>query len=220
MSDYRELGERLLAPVRTGLPVELTGDPRRGFRRPVKCGECTGWGEVDVVFDGYERFGCPACQCTGNDPAAPVDDFPADVHRVALGDCPSFLLAEQHARETAACLAPWGITPPQRVVWRVGHVSNATVGSYSRDLFPRAAHKAIADLLDRRWAAELADLDRDLGLGAWGDDPGSRLAEVRVAGRAVAQVPNPYGPVLDVWRTGFGLEAITGHEILLYAPGP
>jgi hypothetical protein len=247
MTDYRELREHLLAPMRTGKPVDLTDDPDRRFRRPVKCDECGGTGEIVAVFDGYEAFGCPSCESTGTPPAAPADPEPAEAHRAALGDCPAFALAEQHAHDAAARLAPWGITPPTRVVWRVGHVRSATVGSPFRDLFPNSSTlNALFGPLHARWSRELAGCDRDLGLGDWGTDPDRELGEVRtvaqrhlrwetaaaaglrfpadmpaaVADRAVADLPNPYGPVLDVWRTGFALETVTRDEIRLYAPRP
>lgn len=244
MWDYGNLTATCLLPVRARAAVELTGDARRGFRRPVPCAECSGWGEVDVVWDGYERFGCNPCGCTGNDPAAPVDLEPDEVHRAALADRPSFLLAEQRAREVAESLVPWGVTPPERVVWRVSNVFAATVGSSFRALVPPEVAEPVKDFLRRMCVRELDVDDRRLGLGELGVHSPDGVGELRiraadharweavaaaglrfpddlpagVAGRPVADVPNIFAPVLEVWRTGFGLEAVTSEAILLYAP--
>lgn len=242
--DYVRIRERLMRPEHTGAPADLTDDPRRTFVRTVPCAECQGSGTVTVVWDGYEEWGCGSCEVSGNAKDAPVDAEPGPDHIEAIADCPAFRDAETAARAVAAALAPWGHRPADRIAWRVGATRDPRVGAAYHRVLPTAVHEAL-DAAAPTWKPDVDIKERDLGLGHSGDgEPAvavlmrwhannhARLAAAAglglhypadglpagVAGRPVTDVPNPFTPLLDVWRTGFAPEQIDEAGIRLYAP--
>jgi len=242
--DYGQLRDRLMRPERAGQRTELAGDPRRAFVRTVPCTSCDGSGTVTVWWDGCEQWGCSDCDVTGNAKDAPVGADPGTEHVDAIAGCPAFVDAETAARAVAAALAPWGHRPADRITWRVGASSEPRICSSLARILPRA----VEDLLDEFFRLRDKEIGigvREVGLGFPGDGGPShaflmrghahghaRLAAAArlglrypaagfpdgVAGRPVAEVPNPFTPLLDVWRTGFAPERFDEDGIGLFAP--
>jgi hypothetical protein len=239
--DYGGLRDHALSPQHTGQPADLTDDPRRGFLRTVPCQHCDGAGTTE--WRG-EDWTCGPCDCTGNAPDAPVDTEPSAEHVAAIADCPAFRDAETAARAVAAALVPWGVEVPDRISWRIAVRKYPVAGDSFQTGLPGVVTKTLdAPLTGAK--QELLDkaVPRDLGLGElWTSAPlyvhqlrrvaaqhARWVAAVRldlavpaagpdgVAGRPVADVPNPFTPLLDVWRTGFLPERIDHTGMHLFA---
>jgi hypothetical protein len=219
-------------------------DPRRRFLHAVPCGRCDAKGRVGGYSgdpDEWEEdaWSCSECRGTGAGPASWVDATPDQTHVLAVGAVPEAARAERLACETAARLVPWGGEPAERVVWRVGSVAAHRLGPITEGI-PSAITVAIQDGL-LVWKEELAGcadhvaiapprearalpyphVDFQARMHARWSAAASRGLVVGpgrpLAGRAFADLPNPYTPLLEIWRTGFGLDRIADGVVTLYA---
>jgi hypothetical protein len=160
---------------------------------------------------------------------------------------PALLEAEEHARECAARLAAWGVSLPDQIVWQVGGpltprrdifcralavldflatdwtVSPLSMAFYTRcgqaPLWKRYFYELAESHVrhDERWKARAADGERLPAM--YEPAVGKGLAvPASLVGRSFADVPNPFAPLVEIWRLGFVPEGIGDGPLVLYAP--
>jgi hypothetical protein len=159
------------------------------------------------------------------------------------------LRAERLARTCVRHLALWDVPAPDQIVWRVGgplaEPMRATLPHPRAEIIRRLffAHwklkysthaGAYTDLgyramfinravwhakLDQCWrlAAErsltVPVSFQNVGLVDLSDRPG-------VIGRSMADLPNPFGPLVELWGTGYAFANVTSEAIHLIASEP
>lgn len=246
--DFEWLSERVMHPVQGDRLIGLTADQRRRFRATelMRCPECDGLGEVDGGYDWeieWEEAGwtCGTCGTTGSVAAqTPIIDWPQGPVVEVLGADPEGVVrAEAAARTAVERLVSWGVPGTDRIVWRVG-------GPLSDPMRATMAHPQ-AEVLRRlffiEWRVEIARI-RGSGIGqrdqasafmeraAWHLklDLAWRVAAERglivplsvgrasVAGRAIADLANPFASLVDVWSAGYAFADIVEDAIFLIAP--
>jgi hypothetical protein len=134
--------------------------------------------------------------------------------------------AESLAREACNRFAPWGAVTPPRIVW---HIERAPTLMRYRGAIPLDAR------LDALLGLSTEELDRGqtevnaqhVPRGAWRfewqraarHDLRRSEAWERAAsmGAPFASQPNPYDPLLRIWRQGYALEAMTEEALILGA---
>lgn len=199
-----ELWETLA--TRGVIPAEWVGDERRVF---------------DCDPDAATTAACNAC---GRVDAEHPMAHPPDVGCcLALASDPvGVATAEALAREVAARLVPWGLldTHQRRVVWRVvasGYLE-LTRGGYPLAIIENCpARNAYTEAVwvDRRRRPEAYQHGKTTSDAWW-------LGHVELYANDYPCMgdsrPNPFEPELEILRTGYVLEAITDHAIVLVCP--
>jgi hypothetical protein len=244
--DFSWLPDRVLRPARSDGPP-LAADPRRLFRtsRLVPCPRCRGTGTVGGYTSDdppeWEEgaWTCGNCGTYRSVPAdTPIVDRPP-VPGPLSADPEGVLRAEAAARTGVERLIPWGVPATDRIVWRVGgppaEPMRATMPHPRAEVLRRLffhhwrsslgtvphTHVPVLDLagLFARRAAWHARLDRAWRLAAGrGLVVPSSVDRPQAAGRSMADLPNPFAPIVEVWATGYAFADVTGDAIHLIAP--
>lgn len=179
-----------------------------------------------------------------------VDQPPGPEAAAALTRDPDGLLrAERLARTCVRHLALWDVPASDRIIWRVGgpltepmratlphprteiirrlffghwnlkhgtHAGAFTDPGYRQTFINRAMWHA---KLDHCWrlAAERSLIVpgsfNNVGIVDLSDRPG-------VIGHSMADLPNPFGPLVELWATGYAFADVTSDGIHLIAPEP
>lgn len=180
-------------------------DERRGFA--VDCRHCDK-GTVTITtgdgsFGTLEPAPCERCEGTGQR----VADHPttlADLVSVySLGA--TVVDAEELAVEMCQRLAPWGATPCERVVWRVGEFREPV--DCDPDGWPAEANGVTRSTLFEAAYARGRRLCEPFSLVA---------AEVEVWPKDASLCP--YDPLLRILRMGLAVDSITSGTVTLVVP--
>lgn len=215
------------------LPPGTVGDARRRFVAP--CDACNGEGRVveydpraraTVVRNG--RVGYVPCTACGDarrrGPGTVLAPHPACVRDACLlaGDWPGVLAAEALATEACARLAPWGFPRPRAVAWRVvdrawrysrtAPTWRKLAGVASRPHGFEYARVGTRPAFDRHDAALR---DADPGLAEWTRGAVANLLLFEAAWPPPA--PNPFAPLVDLWRAGYALGEVDAERAELVA---
>ncbi|MFC0041790.1 hypothetical protein [Actinomadura rayongensis] len=246
--DVAWLVGRVLRPGRSsGAP--LADDPRRRFRATelVACRTCRGSGAVggytgdDPPEWEEEAWTCTDCGTYGRVPAdTPLLDRPP-VPGPFEADPDGVRQAEEATRTAVRRLAPWGVPAVDRVVWRVGGPLLRPV----KATLPHPRAEVLRRLLFREWSDELGRIPHHYvpldGLtslfatrAAWHarlDRAWRRAADRALTvpasvdrpdatGRSMADLPNPFAPLIGIWAAGYAFADATDDAIHLVAPEP
>jgi hypothetical protein len=244
--DFAWLSGRVLRPDRSDGPLPAA-DPRRLFR-PLAldlCPRCQGRGTVgDFDSDGEweeDAWICGECGKYGSlAQDTPIVDWPP-VPDLLSFDPEGIVRAEEAARASVERLVPWGVPRTDRVVWRVG----GPLHDPMRATMPHPRAEVLRRLLFQEWHAAVsaaAPFDYVPGLdlvgrfaarAAWHlrlDQAWRRAAELgldvpasagrpEIVGRGMAELANPFAPLIEVWATGYAFADVAGDAIHLVAPG-
>lgn len=162
------------------------------------------------------RETCPVCRGAGL-LAAP----PTCVACVALAADPGGVCAaEARVADLARALAPWGASPPVRVIWRVRDQPSAVAP------VPLRLAAAGASISTRRPGMPAASIGSDdARRAAW---QRAVREDARVAPRAgtgtwpigasFASLPDPFAALDALGELGYTLEDLTDHGAVMYAP--
>lgn len=183
-----------------------------------------------------------------DDPDTPIHRWPTSVDLcVALAADPAGVAAaDGYAREAIVRLVPWGADPGCRhVAWRLGgsitgtrprtlaHAAAKTAGAGVATDAERAQIRRSVRALQARPDVEALYASWDVEGWLWWElarraDAPFPEAQARqwplsvrqaLAGRRFRDLPNPFEPLLDVWRLGYAL-GTTAEDVVVVAVGP
>jgi hypothetical protein len=243
--DFSWLSGRVLRPARRGGP-SLAADPRRLFRemRLVSCPRCRGTGAVGAYTGDPSDWeeGAFTCGNCGTYRSVPVDTPIVErppVPGLLSADPEGVFSAEAAARTGVERLIPWGVPATDRIVWRVGGPPTAPM----RATMPHPRAEVLRRLFFQEWRSSLGTVHYDHVPGldlvslfaaraAWhvrlnrvwclAADRGlvvpSSVDHPQAAGRSMADLPNPFAPLIEVWAAGYAFADVRGDAIHLIAP--
>ncbi|MFB7718633.1 hypothetical protein [Nocardia sp. NPDC056100] len=195
-----------------------------------------------------DAFTCGECGTVGQILLdSPIVDSPPAAAVIALTlDVEGVMRAEAAARTAIERLAVWGVPKTDRIVWRIG----GPVNRPNRDTNPHPRAEVLVKLLRDQWTfSEWWALFGALGPGLLCTDPRSLFLEraawhltlsrawcllaerefvvpssidcPQAVGHLLADLPNPFAALLEVWSTGYAFADIHDDTIhLIAAEGP
>ena len=212
------------------IPSEVIGDPQRAFacsscdgngmvhsvrrRRLVPCSDCgeacpmcDGSGEVLRPYSGDDTESCSDCGGDGCAERVSLGTFPhpATLHDVVAmaSRWASVTAAEELAREVRARLPPWALFPPcERVVWRVGKFTDDIARGWPQ-------HASNHDLGPMPWEDTVERHHRRGDRFPWWAAHVETWRDAR---------PCPHAPMLELLRSGFGVDAFEATANYLVCP--
>ncbi|WP_433333060.1 hypothetical protein [Spirillospora sp. CA-294931] len=203
-----------------------------------------GYHDSDLTEWGPDAWTCGRCRATGLDPSSPTLPEAAEQHVLTIATAPEAARqAEENAWRIATILEPWGVPHPERLVWRA---AGRTYLPGLPDPFQPTVNllffthwKADLDSVGKEFLKFFEGSPTHLNPHhharnqlAWetAAQRGYTVPEKIVhyngekdmsthplVGRPFSELPNPYTPLLDIWRLGFVFEGITKGVIQLYA---
>lgn len=248
-AEFERLSAQVMRPARVAGTGHLTADPRRRFRATqlVACPDCGGRGAVggyDADMEWEEdRWTCGTCGTVGSVAApTPITERPErSAQELFDADPEGIARAEFATRSALERLVAWGVPSTEQIVWRVG----GPLADPMRATMPHPRAEVLRQLFFTQWATTLdrVQVPRDMrwdqfsafvNRAAWhltldrtwraaagrGLLVPSSAGPAQVVGQPIAELANPFAPLVDVWSTGYAFADIVDGAAVLIAPGP